>query len=205
MPGAFNGTASSTISQMEKMLTVFSPLYEKCFPRRWDISGWYRDDRECRTLRGVVGRKSSAKVQFSAATFECAKLSGPGRTVSGSKQNPSFSKLRVAALVIGSADPWFGSHAAQLGVLALRNKVPAIYFRREFVAAGGLMSYGGSITETYRLAGLYAGRILKGEKPSDLPVQQVTKVELFINLKVAKTLGITIPLPLSGRADELIE
>jgi hypothetical protein len=109
MPGAFNGTASSTISQMEKMLTVFSPLYEKCFPRRWDISGWYRDDRECRTLRGVVGRKSSAKVQFSAATFECAKLSGPGRTVSGSKQNPSFSKLRVAALVINSADPLFGS------------------------------------------------------------------------------------------------
>ena len=109
MPGAFNGTASSTTSQMEKMLTVFSPLYEKCFPRRWDISGWYRDDRECRTLRGVVGRKSSAKVQFSAATFECAKLSGPGRTVSGSKQNPSFSKLRVAALVINSADPLFGS------------------------------------------------------------------------------------------------
>jgi putative tryptophan/tyrosine transport system substrate-binding protein len=114
-------------------------------------------------------------------------------------------QLRVAALVIGSADPWFGSHAAQLGALALRNRVPAIYFRREFATAGGLMSYGDSITDTYRLAGLYAGRILKGEKPSDLPVQQATKVELFINLKVAKTLGVTVPLPLSGRADELIE
>jgi putative tryptophan/tyrosine transport system substrate-binding protein len=114
-------------------------------------------------------------------------------------------QLRAAALVISTPDPWFGSHAAQLGALALRNRVPAIYFQREFVAAGGLMSYGGSITDTYRLAGLYAGRILKGEKPSDLPVQQATKVELFINLKTAKTLGVTVPLPLSGRADELIE
>jgi putative tryptophan/tyrosine transport system substrate-binding protein len=114
-------------------------------------------------------------------------------------------QLRVAALVIGSADPLFGSHAAQLGTLALRHSVPAIYFLREFAAAGGLMSYGGSITETYRLAGLYVGRIVRGEKPADLPVQQATKVELYINLKTAKTLGITVPLPLSGRADELIE
>jgi putative tryptophan/tyrosine transport system substrate-binding protein len=114
-------------------------------------------------------------------------------------------QLRVAALVIGSADPWFGSHAAQLGALALRHRVPAIYFQREFAAAGGLMSYGGSVTETYRLAGVYAGRILKGEKPSDLPVQQAAKVELFINLKTAKTLGVTVPLPLSARADEVIE
>jgi ABC-type uncharacterized transport system substrate-binding protein len=114
-------------------------------------------------------------------------------------------QLRVAALVIGSADPWFGSHAAQLGALALRHRVPAIYFQREFAAAGGLMSYGGSITETYRLDGLYAGRILKGEKPADLPVVQSTKVELILNLKTAKALGITVPLPLSGRADEVIE
>jgi putative ABC transport system substrate-binding protein len=113
-------------------------------------------------------------------------------------------QLRVA-LVIGSADPLFGSHAAQLGALALRHRAPAIYFRREFAAAGGLMSYGGSITDTYRLAGVYAGRILKGEKPADLPVVQSTKVELIINLKTAKALGITVPLPLSGRADEVIE
>jgi putative tryptophan/tyrosine transport system substrate-binding protein len=113
-------------------------------------------------------------------------------------------QLRVA-LVISTPDPLFGSHAAQLGALALHHSVPAIYFQREFAAAGGLMSYGGSITDTYRLAGLYAGRILKGEKPADLPVVQSTKVELILNLKTAKALGITVPLPLSGRADEVIE
>ncbi len=114
-------------------------------------------------------------------------------------------QVRAAALVISSADPWFGNHAAQLGALALRHRVAAIYQTPEFVAAGGLMSYGGSITETYRLAGVYAGRILKGEKPGELPIQQGTKVELLLNLKTAKVLGITVPLPLSGRADEVIE
>jgi putative tryptophan/tyrosine transport system substrate-binding protein len=112
---------------------------------------------------------------------------------------------RAAALVIEGSDPWFASHAAQLGALALQHSVPAIYQFREFAAAGGLMSYGGSITDTYRLAGVYAGRILKGEKPADLPVQQATKVELYINMKIARALGVAIPLPLSGRADEIFE
>jgi putative ABC transport system substrate-binding protein len=115
-------------------------------------------------------------------------------------------QLRAAALVISGADPVLGSHAAQLGALALRHGVPAIYQFREFAAAGGLMSYGGYTTDTYRQGGVYTGRILKGEKPADLPVVQFsTKVELILNLKTARALGITVPLPLSGRADEVIE
>jgi putative ABC transport system substrate-binding protein len=114
-------------------------------------------------------------------------------------------QLRAAALVIEASDPLFAYHAAQLGALALRHSVPAIYQFREFVAAGGLISYGGSVTDSYHLAGVYAGRILKGEKPGDLPVQEATKVELYINMKTARALGVTIPLPLSGRADEIFE
>ena len=83
--------------------------------------------------------------------------------------------------------------------------MPAVSPDRKFAAAGGLAGYGADNSEAYRLAGIYAGRVLKGEKPGDLPVQQATKVELYINLKTAKALGITVPLPLSGRADELFE
>jgi putative tryptophan/tyrosine transport system substrate-binding protein len=99
----------------------------------------------------------------------------------------------------------FTGHSEQLAALASYHAVPAIYDSREFVVAGGLLSYGGSHTDAYYLAGVYAGRILKGEKPADLPVQQRTKVELLLNLKAAKALGVTVPLPLLGRADEVIE
>ena len=107
-------------------------------------------------------------------------------------------------LVIGT-DPFFTSRVAELGAKSLRLKVPAIYQYRDFAAAGGTMSYGGDIKQSYYLAGIYAGRILQGAKPSDLPVQLSTRVEFFINLKNTKALGIDTPNALVGRADEVIE
>jgi putative ABC transport system substrate-binding protein len=113
-------------------------------------------------------------------------------------------QLRAGGLVIGS-DAFFNSRSEQLAALALRHAVPTVFENREFVAAGGLAAYSGDVADAYRLAGVYAARILKGEKPGELPVQQATKIQLVLNLKTAKALGITVPLPLLGRADEVIE
>jgi putative tryptophan/tyrosine transport system substrate-binding protein len=113
-------------------------------------------------------------------------------------------QLRVGGLVIGG-DPIFSSWSQQLASLALRHALPTIYETRDFAVAGGLLSYGTDFRETYHLAGSYTGRVLKGDKPANLPVQQTTKVELYINLKTAKMLGITVPNNLIGRADEVIE
>jgi putative tryptophan/tyrosine transport system substrate-binding protein len=118
----------------------------------------------------------------------------------------NLGQLRAGGLVVGG-EAFFTSHMSQLVALAVRHAVPAIYSGRgrEFAAAGGLMSYGASLADSYRLAGVHTGRVLKGDKPADLPVQQATKIELYINLKTARALGIAVPLPLSGRADEIIE
>ena len=116
----------------------------------------------------------------------------------------NLSQSQISGLVIGP-EAFFTSHTGQLVALAVRHKVPTVYRGREFAAAGGLVSYGTNPENSYHLAGVYTGRVLKGEKPADLPVQQASKFELYINLKTAKALGITVPLPLSGRADEVIE
>ena len=120
---------------------------------------------------------------------------------------PVFASLRelgARALVIGT-DPLFNAGSERLAALALRYVMPTIYQYRAFAAAGGLMSYGGSSTEPFRQAGIYAGRILKGEKPHELAIQQSTKVELIVNLTTARTLGIRLPTSLIGRADEVVE
>jgi putative tryptophan/tyrosine transport system substrate-binding protein len=116
----------------------------------------------------------------------------------------TLDQLRPGGLVIGG-DALFNSLSEQLAALTVRHAVPAIYQWRQFTAAGGLMSYGSDIADSYRLAGIYVGRILKGEKPADLPVQQATKVELYINLKTAKALGLEMPTSILLRANEVIE
>jgi ABC-type uncharacterized transport system substrate-binding protein len=113
-------------------------------------------------------------------------------------------QLRAGGLVVGT-DNLFSSRSEQLAALALRHAVPTIYQSRDFAVVGGLLGYGTDFRETYRLAGNYTGRVLKGEKPADLPVQQATKVEFYLNLKTAKALGITVPPSMQARADEMIE
>jgi putative tryptophan/tyrosine transport system substrate-binding protein len=116
-----------------------------------------------------------------------------------------LNQLRAGGLVLGGGDALLAGRSRELGALALRHAVPAVGASDEFVAAGGLAGYSGGIIDAYRLTGVYTARILSGEKPGELPIQQSTKIELSLNLKTAKALGITVPLSLVGRADKVIE
>jgi putative tryptophan/tyrosine transport system substrate-binding protein len=120
---------------------------------------------------------------------------------------PSFAAIvqQGAGALLVMADPYFNNRREQIVMLAARHAIPAIYEWRDFVAVGGLMSYGSSITDAFRNLGVYAGKVLRGAKPADMPIEQAVKIELVLNLKTAKTLGLTFPLTLLGRADEVIE
>jgi ABC-type uncharacterized transport system substrate-binding protein len=147
-------------------------------------------------LRGMQAAALALKIQLHVvnASTEAEIKEAFGRLI----------ELRAGALIV-STDVFFNSQSKLVGELSVQHAMPAVYQYRPFVAAGALLSYGGDDIEYYHLAGVYAGRVLRGEKPSDLPVQQSTKVELIINLKTAKTLGISVPNTIIGRADEVIE
>jgi putative ABC transport system substrate-binding protein len=147
-------------------------------------------------LRGIRAAALALKIQVHVvnATTEAEIKKAFARLV----------ELRAGALIV-STDVFFNSQSQLLAALSAQHAMPAVYQYRPFVAAGGLLSYGGDDVEYYYSAGVYAGRVLKGEKPSDLPVQQSTKVELILNLKTAKALGINVPNTIIGRADEVIE
>jgi putative tryptophan/tyrosine transport system substrate-binding protein len=164
------------------------------------------------TLIGYLNDPSTARSKFPPRDVEmAARVLGVRLAIANastrSEIDSAFAAMveqRIRALVVGG-DPLFDYNRAQIAALAAHHAVPAIYATRGSVEAGGLMSYDASISSAVRLAGNYAGRILKGEKPADLPVQQSVKIELVINLKTAKALGLTIPLPLLALADEVIE
>jgi putative ABC transport system substrate-binding protein len=162
------------------------------------------------TVAFLVNPKNSNTVDRTREMQETARSMGRQLHVVTAGTEAELEPAFVAAQQYANAvfvppDPFFIAHRQQLVALAARHAVPASYPFREFAAAGGLMSYGTSLVDAYHLVGVYTGRILKGEKPADLPVQQAVKVELIINMKTATTLGLTFPLTLLGRANEVIE
>jgi putative ABC transport system substrate-binding protein len=181
-------------------------LFKKCFELMYSVMS------QAVTIAVLVNPANVPQTATERATVQDAAHALGARVVILNATSPSeiesaFEALvtqRVSALVV-SGETFFLTQRDQLVELAARHAVPTIYAYREFPVAGGLMSYGGNFTEPYRLLGIYAGRVLKGEKPADLPVQQAAKLELVINLKTAKALNLEISPVLIARADEVIE
>ena len=192
--GNLTGVSLLTVELMAKRLEMLSELVPQAGviallvnPNTSTTERMIHDEQEAARVKGVQLHvvKAGSESEIDAAFA-------------------SLAQLQAGALLV-SRDPFFNSRREQLVALAARHAVPAIYPWREFTAAGGLISYGPSLTAALRQVGIYAGKILKGAKPADLPVEQATKLELVVNLKTAKALGLTIPQSILARADEVIE
>jgi putative ABC transport system substrate-binding protein len=199
----------ASLNQPGGNLTGITSLNEEMGPKRLDV---LREAVPMATIIAVLINPTNSNANSMANELHAAARSrGLQVSVLHAKKEAdldmvfkSVVQIKAGALLI-TADPLFISLSDRLAELALRYGIPTIFQYREFVAAGGLMSYGGDVLDQFRQVGVYTGRILKGEKPANLPVQQATKIELLINLKTAKTLGLSIPNTLIGRADEIIE
>jgi putative tryptophan/tyrosine transport system substrate-binding protein len=190
-------------------LTGFSIFVSELMPKRLELLSELVP--QAKVIAFLVNPNNAATARAVRVSQEAARAKGVQLAIvkagSDSEIDAAFAtlvQLRAGALIV-DGDPFFSSRREQLVALASRRAVPAIYAWREFAAAGGLISYGPSLTAAHRQVGIYAGRILKGEKPADLPVQQPTTFELVVNLKTAKALGLTVPQTILGLADEVIE
>jgi putative tryptophan/tyrosine transport system substrate-binding protein len=200
----------TSLSQPRGNLTGATPMNIEVGPKRLELLHELVPTANVMALL-INPANPTAAIQTSQMQAAAATLGLQLHVLDASAErdfNTAFARLielKVGGLVISSADAFFASRSEQLAALTVRHAVPAIYQTREFAVAGGLVSYGGKPQASYYLAGIYVGRILNGAKPADLPVQQATSFELIVNLKTARTLGLTVPLPLLGRADEVIE
>jgi len=199
----------TSLSRPESNLTGLTAFTSELVPKRLELL--HQVVQKADTIALLVNPTNAVTEIVQRDVQEAARSLGLQLNVVHASAEPDLDKvfatlgqLRTGALVIGT-DTFFDGQSERLAALAVHHALPTIYQTREFAAAGGLMSYGGSLPDAYRKAGVYTGRVLKGEKPADLPVMQSTKVELIINLKTAKALGIEIPAALLATADEVIE